>query len=309
MHKVKVKEGRPDDIVDGHQWNKQFKSYHLKKPAQSGPLSNPKFGVLVHSAWQDQAIRVSDVGDVLREIEESGVNVLQWAGIDVDPETGPFVADDHFEPRHGDYPVDFVADPTPKIERDQDKQLLRVLANGTDADLEMVEQLSANGGQLHYSAFERASSTVYRMKERLPELVDSDNGWIQLRSEKLKQDLDEVLNRTEEEIGRWASAISNYLGLEAEYLDAVEGELERFMQKYQIRFEEHGSKIMADVGATLTELRSLSDAYPRVQTLIKRLRRLVAKSPRADDELPLWIRYENAAGDQVVRSVSAATPR
>lgn len=308
LHKVKVREGNPEALVDGHNLNKQFKSYHPReiRDDEDDSLYHPKFGVLVESKWQEHQLYWEELEDIEREIEEAGVNVLGWAGFDVDPESGPWVPDDHFSPRESGHVIERVSDPTPQLKASQNSQILRVISEGTTADLDMVKNIVANGGEMHYTEFEWASSTVYRMKERLPELIESDNGWIKTRSRKLKEDLDEILNRTEREVGRLAHAVSKVLGLDAEYLDALEGELEQFIQRYGIDFREHESKLVADVGVTLAEIRSVSDDYPQVQALAKRLRRLVMQSPRVDDR-PLWIRYENTAGVQKSKSLRAAS--
>jgi len=317
LHKVKVLEGEPDALVDGHRLNKQFKSYHPReiRDDQDDPLYHPKFGVLVESKWQDGQLYWHELEEIEREIEEAGVNVLGWAGFDVDPDTGPWISDDHFSPCGSALAIERVADPTPQIEASQDSQVLRVVTEGTDADLEMVGEVAANGGEMHYNEFDRASSTVYRMTKRLPELVESDNGFIWTRSEKLREELHEILNRTEREIGRMAHAISNVLGLDAEFLDSVEGELERFMQKYAIDFRKQENRYVADVGVTLTSLKSLADHYPQVQTLIKRLRRYVHQSPRVDS-WPIQVKFERADGVEESRWIHsphrgrrAVTPR
>lgn len=308
LHKVKLTDGDPAQMVSDHRFRKQWKSYHpdTVRDDETDPLYHPKFGVLVHSAWQDGTMYVSELNEIEHEIEQSGNNVLDWGDLDTDPESEQWVADDHFTPTASDYDITIESDPTPALEASQDAHLLNAFVQGTDADQDMLGELAANGGKQHYNEFEYASSTVYRLKDRLPDLIESDNGLIRLRSQKLKDDLNEILNRAEREISRLAESISNVLGIDAKHLNDVEGKLERFVQKYNVDFQEHNSKILADIGATVTELKSLEDEYPRFRTLLYKLKRLVGNSPGFRDAKPMIVRYRNTAGTEKICHLDSA---
>ena len=307
LHKVTLKDGDPSALVSDHRFRKRWKSYHPKtvRHDEDDPLYHPKFGVSIVSKHQDKTLYVSQLDEIEHEIEQSGLNLLDWAGIDTDPESGPWVPDDHFTPKATDRDITIESDPLPAIEVEQDAQLLRAFAEGTDADKDMLGELAANGGVQDYHEFEYASSTVYRLKQRLPDLVESDNGLIKLRSQKLTEDLNDILNRAERELGRLAESIANVLDIDGRYLEAVEDELQRFVQKYSIDFKQHDSKILADVGTTLTELKSFSDEYPRVQTLLFRLKRLLGGSQAFQDAKPVLVQYENLAGDTKIRHLDS----
>lgn len=308
LHKVKV-EKRIDALLPNHQYSKQFKSYHPRDVLESGLLSNPKFGVLVTGGWQDRTVHFHQLEEVWQEIEEAAINVLSWAGIQSGP-NGPWVADDHFEPRVSDVEIQRYDDPLPQIEASQEAHVLKLLSNGSNADTDILRELASDGGEQHYTALEEAtgygSSTLYRMLQRLPELVESDNGLISFTSEKLHQDVMDILARTEQQVSRASQQVANMLGIEADVLENSNNAMRQFAQKYAADVnEEQANTLVVKLNAIVSELESVGDEFPKIWTVVKELRRALRGSRYRPQAQTVKVEYERTDGKIVKRPIDS----
>lgn len=307
LHKVKIQDGI-EKMLPGHQYAKQFKSYYPKDIVESGPLSEPKFGVLVVGGWQDETVYFHELDDVWQEIEEAAVNVLSWAGVQTGAD-GPWVADDHFEPEPSDVEIERYQDPLPAIEASQDAHVVKLLTDATDADQDILEQLSADGGEAHHAVLEKAadrgSSTVYRMLQRLPELVESDNGYISFASEKLYQDVSDILQRTEAQIEHASDAVANMLGIEADVLDGATNGMRRFMQKYAADVDVDGGTLEVKLNAIVSEIQSAYDDYPKIWVIVDELRRALRGSRYRPQARRVTVSFDTPRGEHVSRPLNS----
>jgi len=55
--------------------------------------------------------------------------MLEWGDIPTDPDSECFVEDDHFEVGASDRDIADLADPTPRLEAEQESMLISVLGN------------------------------------------------------------------------------------------------------------------------------------------------------------------------------------
>lgn len=308
LHKVKVEEGI-QTLLPGQQYAKQFKSYYPDNIVDSGPLSNPKFGVLVVGGWQDDTIHFRDLDDVWQEIEEAAMNVLSWAGIQTGP-NGPWVADDHFQPKTSDVQIQRHEDPLPKIEASQEAHVLRLFTDASDADQDILAELAADGGKQHHAALEAASgyssSTLYRMLQRIPQLVESDNGLISFTSEKLYQDVKDILQRTESQLQRASQQVANILGIEADVLERSDNAMRRFAQKYAADIDEEAyGQLVVKLNAIVSELRSVGNDYPKIWTVIDELRRALRGSRYRPHARRVDVEFERPDGQVVRRPINS----
>jgi len=308
LHKVVVQDGI-DEMLPTQQFAKQFKSYLPRDVVDSGPLSDPKFGVLVTNGWQDEQVYFDDLYDVWQEIEEAAVNVLSWAGVQTGP-NGPWVPDDHFEPQASDVEIQRFDDPLPQIEASQDAHVLRLFTDASDADQEILQQLATDGGEQHYAALEEAtgysSSTLYRMLQRIPELVKSDNGLISFTSEKLFQDVKDILQRSEAQIQRASEQVANMLGIEADVLEDSKNAMRRFAQKYAADVdEEQAGTLVVKLNAIVSELSSVGDEYPKIWTVVDELRRALRGSRYRPRARTVKVEFERPDGRVVKRPLDS----
>lgn len=307
-HRLKLSDNDADALVPGHQYGKQLKSYHPRNVINdpSNPLYHPKFGILIKNSLNQDTLYVHELDEMLQEIEETAINVLSWAGIDTSPPDnggnggGPFIADDHFTPEPSTTHIDRYPDPLPTIEASQESHLLRVITQGTSADLDIMQELATDGGHAHHAMLEDAtgysSSTLYRMLQRLPELVESDNGIIQFRSEKLYQDVKDILERTTRTIDYATNAVANILDVDAQALTDAEGELTRFIQKYAVDLQPQGDDLTVKINAICTQLKSLQDDYPHIARVVSELRRVLHTGSRFDTTGRITVTWTEPSG-------------
>lgn len=314
-HRVKVDQDHVDDLLPGQLWAKQFKSYHPKDTVEDGPLSHPKFGVLVKNTWQSGTVYFDDLDRIWQEIEEAAINVLSWAGIQTGP-GGPWVADDHFEPEVSGVEIERFQDPLPAIEASQQAHVLRLFTDATDADQEILGELATNGGQKHHVALEEASgyssSTLYRMLHRVPELVESDNGIVSFASERLYQDVKDILDRAEREVSRASEQVGKLLGIDAEVLDEAQDKMRRFMQRYAADIDADGATLEVSLNTIVSEVRSAYEDHPKLWIVVDELRRALQGSQYHFRNRRVVVEYERPDGRRKrapIDGVSAPVPR
>lgn len=229
------------------QLGKQLKVYHPKyvrnqdgqRRSDEDPLAHPKFGVLFRQGLNNgESVKWSDRERIYHELEQTIVNVLDWGDAPIQPDATTYVADDHFAVRESDRDVGRFSDPTPEIEVDQRKAFAAALADGSDNLLDMVEMVATDGGQPHYTEVAEklgiAISTVYDNMARVPGLLESDNGAIRLRSEKLKQEVLDVVHATGKLVKQQASSMAYLLGVDEQRWKQKGAAWEAWLEKYDV---------------------------------------------------------------------------
>jgi len=222
-HQVRVDQKAASEIMPGRQHGKQFKHYHPQHVrgdgSQSDPLFHPKFGVLFKSGLNNNSVRWFDRRDLRHELHENLINVLEWAGIPTEP--GPcFIPDDHFTPEASENSVALYDDPTPDIEAQQESILVKKLLSVCDSkrDKKLLEQVAlADGGEVHVSELEAkvgSSSTIYRGLKKLKGVLQSDNGNVRYISEKIRQQVIEIITVTEEVIKNKTQILEDVLSVD-----------------------------------------------------------------------------------------------
>ena len=241
-HQVRVDRKAANEMLPGRQHGKQFKHYHPKyvrgDDSQDDPLFHPKFGVCFKRKWDNnKSVRWVDHGNLRDEIHENLINVLEWAGIPTEP--GPyFIADKHFEPEKSDNSIAIYDDPTPEIEAKQESILIKTLLSICDSerDQKMLEQVAfADGGKLHVSELQDtvgSSSTIYRGLKKLKGVLESDNGNVQYVSEKIRQQVIEIISVTEDVIDNKTQILEDLLSIDPRDLERAGRAWENWMTRY-----------------------------------------------------------------------------
>lgn len=243
-----------------------IKSYHPREArsndSENDPLYHPRFGVIFRQSHNDgSSVPYYEHPDLVRELEELTVNVLEWAGITVEPDPTTYISDPYWDVEESYQTVGFYADPTPKIEHTQNQILLDAFTHATDTDLEILEQLLADRGAAHYEKLEsktgRAVSTLYRSIERLDGLIETSNGIFQFISEKIRQDIEEILRPLQEQILTRADAIAHLLDIDRQRLRQEGSALQKWLTKYAVELDET-DEVSLTIKATVDRLRSTS---------------------------------------------------
>lgn len=253
----------------GHQYGKQIKLYHpeyVREGQDDDALYHPKLGALFKRTNNvNNAVPWSDRRDLEHELEETLVNLLSWAGVPVEAGEGgggpAFVPDDHFDGAASQRDIAFHADPTPEIEATQEARVVRTFRELTDADIDTLDALLADGGEPvdRHELAERsgnAMSTLYRCLQRAQDVIESDNGQFTFASQKVYDDVQEILATTEDQVEAATEAVARLADMGHQTLAQKGSAFQQWMSKYAVSVQEHGGDLTLKVAATLSRFRA-----------------------------------------------------
>jgi len=193
-HTATIGSMRAAELVGGHDLGKEIKHYYVRNPdSVSGPLQHPKVGVSLQNSTTEDTVYWDDLDAVERELDETLLNLLQWADISIRPSDGPYVDDDYFTAVGASRFRKLITDPTPRIESEQQNLVDRwaLMGNMNDTHLDTLRTLVADGGELSPSDIAdeigKAVSTVRRALRQLGDMVETGYADVQLRSQYLAQ--------------------------------------------------------------------------------------------------------------------------
>ena len=233
-------------LVTGHQYGKQIKHYHpkhVRKEDETDPLYHPKVGVLVKKSLNDSnAIKWAKKDELLREIEETLINVLYWGDVPVRADQTTYIPDDHFSARPAEESVSIEQDSTPEMEAKQKALLVTQLRDLCESDYAILETLIQDGTSQHPGAIaektEYGISTIYRALDRLQGLIENDNGSVTFTTKKIEQEIAGIVDSTERQIESAADRVANLFGMETR--QAASSSWQKWCNKYAAKYLEHG---------------------------------------------------------------------
>ncbi|ADJ16947.1 hypothetical protein HacjB3_18178 (plasmid) [Halalkalicoccus jeotgali B3] len=201
MHMAAFRPETAGALISGHEYGKRIKHYLLKNPPEdpSDPLYHPKVCMLFKKSLNTSTVPWSDKAGLRRELDEQLLNLLSWAGLPTRPNesSDTYVPDGYFEDTDTIRPtISLIDDPTPDIKREQGTAVIKALAglgtgnpdlNNSDAE---ALQVMADGGQVQdvtslAEAIGRSRRTVYRIVDRLSDLLTLENGAVAFGSDYL----------------------------------------------------------------------------------------------------------------------------
>ncbi|QSG02533.1 DUF7845 domain-containing protein [Natranaeroarchaeum sulfidigenes] len=231
------------ELGPDHSAGIRMKCYHPKHARDSesddDPLSSPKFGVAFHKSIDGSGRKWRNREDISRELEETLVNVLRWADIPAEPDPTCYVEDNHFEVQASDRDIADVADPTPRLEAEQESLLLSVLGELTPTAREATKVLATDGGGgVHYNDLAEmtgsSTSTIYRVLDQLGDAVKSDNGMVKFSSEKIRQEVVGMVDRLDDIVDDTAARLAELANVDLR--SRAGSALEKWMAKYGAEF-------------------------------------------------------------------------
>jgi hypothetical protein len=276
-HAFDLSPGAAAELAPAHSLGKRLKCYHPKYARQSessdDPLSSPKFGVAFHSSLNDSdgfgddyrshgtAVEWRDRDQLVRELDETLVNVCDWAGIPVTDQT-VFVDDDHFE-AGADAERDAARfdDPTPQLEADQENAVTRVLQEVSPSADAIMRRLATDGGHpdsegVHYTTLADDTgysvSQVYRALEEIDDVIETDNGLVRFYSQKIREEITAVVQRVEDLVGEGIEAVARLAGAGQRAVE--DSALQRWMDRFGVEFDLDDETIRIDT--LLSEIKS-----------------------------------------------------
>ncbi|GAA0665351.1 hypothetical protein ACFQDG_02990 [Natronoarchaeum mannanilyticum] len=303
-HRLVLPKADARELIPMHTRGKQIKHYHPQyvNGDEENPLHHPKIGILLKKSLnKSRAFDWSERDGLRREIDETIINTLRWSGIPIGADGTTFVADDHFSATATDETVEFYQDPTPEIEAEQEALLVTTLRDMTDADVDFLETLVADGSGQHpqkiANSAERGISTLYRSLERLDGLVRNDNASVEFVSRKIEQEIAGIVESTEHRIENAADRAAKLLDVDAR--QAASSAFQQWMQKYAATFEfdeDRGERTIR-IDTLLGELKSTS--FPYIADVIDAAKTAWVKDGRDPRDLrEAWVEWLNADGDR-----------
>jgi hypothetical protein len=266
-----------DELAPGHALGKRLKAYHpeyvRETETDDDPLSSPKFGVAFHSSLNDAdafgqaysssgtAVNWRDRDQLIRELDETLVNVCDWAGIPVDDQTA-FVDDYHFDAGvDAERNAARFDDPTPQLEADQEQAITRVLSDLSPSAEAVMRRLATDGGHpdsdgVHYTTLAGDTgysvSQIYRALEEVGDVIETDNGLVRYYSQKIREEIAAVVERVEDLVGDGVEAVARLAGVGTRA--TADSALQRWMNRYGVEFDREDRTIRIDT--LLSELKS-----------------------------------------------------
>lgn len=201
----KITSEKAGDLIRGHRYGKELKHYYPNHPEAFDPDEygyHPKFEVSYQSSITDETVYWDDLDALLRELDETIINCLEWAGLSI--RAGDLYHDDEYfkadsESQRSRKTVEC---PLPDIEDEQEQTIINLWKNMTDSDTELVGHLLADGGTV--SPADAADETGYTYRtireciDRLEGFIRHEYGEISIESKALQQKMLKRLQSAEQ---------------------------------------------------------------------------------------------------------------
>ncbi|MFD1641452.1 winged helix-turn-helix domain-containing protein [Halohasta litorea] len=169
---TQISDRRSHDLIKGHTLGKEIKHYYSQYPENrepDDPLYHPKLEVSFQTKITEETVYWDDTDDMVRELEETLLNTLDWAEL---PICGgePFFPDPYFTAEDGQQRSRKLVDcPLPEIEDAQEAAVMSLWGTTTQSDKEVIEYLLTDGGEV--SPAKAAEETDYSYRT-IREVVD-----------------------------------------------------------------------------------------------------------------------------------------
>jgi hypothetical protein len=200
-----VEDSKADTLIRGHSLGKELKHYYPKHPDKFDPDQaphHPKFEVSYQTKRTEgtvrwgEAVKSDDVSfqDARRELQETLLNSLDWAGIAPTADAGIWVDHDpYWQVQNTHESRKLVPDPLPDIEDEQEHRVMQLWGDMTTADKDVTEMLLTDGGKVspQQAADETGNSyrTIREVVSRLEGLITHTYGELEIESKKIQQEL------------------------------------------------------------------------------------------------------------------------
>lgn len=246
-HQLRLDPAAASQLLPARQRGKQFKHYHPKHARTkdpSDPLYHPKVAVLFKKGWNDnKSVPWAEHRELKEELDANLMNLLSWSGVSTRPGSW-FVPDDHFDRGEADHQVEFVDDPTPEIETDQESVLVRTLIRASDRDQDVINEIAmADGGEVSVQELEDAlpyaTSTLYAALNKLDDLIENNNGSIQFVSVKIRQMVRDIMGRVDGVVKAGARAVENVLSMDPRDLENAGRAWQNYINRYAAELVEN----------------------------------------------------------------------
>jgi len=144
-----IDSGRASKLIRGHTIGKEVKHYYMRNPDNYSPEQfgwHPKLEVSFQTSVTDETIywdreNAPDLEQCRRELDETLMNVLDWAGLDV-LGGDEYHEDAYFDPEsRSRRSLKLVDCPLPEIESEQENAVMRLWGDMNGSDRALTELL------------------------------------------------------------------------------------------------------------------------------------------------------------------------
>lgn len=299
-------------VVNRETWNrllrdsvlaKRIKHYHpehaRKHESEDDPLSSPKVEVQYSNKFnRGNSIPWEQRHEAIRELDESLINVLHWADVDVRPNSDVYVSDAYFDGTAGSHrDIVVFEDPTPQAKsREEDLTVQRLLdSNLGEKERAVVAALvDSPEFERHYTDLaadaESSTSTVYRLVEKLRDLLRVENGIISFQDSIIEDQATSILERVAK-VGEWAKNSIEQLVEVERALESEDTALARWMNAHGIQL------VRTEKGRTF-DLSNLQRTTAEVRELLREGYRAAVRSPfKTEDFQDAMFRWSTVDGN------------
>jgi len=173
---------------------KEVKHYYSREALSvpdDHPLAHPKLGASLQVSLleQNETVRLDDLEQLRRELDQVVLSVLADAGLDVAPsEGGPYVPDAYFEPETGERGPNPIELSLTRVRQQQESVVIKHVADGlSPVQWESLKTLVSDGGEVSPDDIaedhERHVGSVRRALREMEDLVHREYAKVSLRSE------------------------------------------------------------------------------------------------------------------------------
>jgi len=232
--------------MDDHGWSKllpessaakKLKSYHphharsADTDAEADELRDPKLELQFATShhldddlpWDGsdpvpiRSAEAFDLFDLLDEFDGTLYNCLEWAGLPTQADEDVFAADPYFPVDEEQRDIDFVADPTEKLEEAEGDLVQQHVSRGDTSEGEraVLADLVKSPDGKHWEEIRESvdvsKSTIYRAARAFPDLLRVDDGHVALEDRAVREKLRGALS-VFEDITDWVRGKVRSLG-------------------------------------------------------------------------------------------------
>ncbi|ELY52789.1 helix-turn-helix transcriptional regulator [Natronolimnohabitans innermongolicus] len=252
---------------DGTRHGLQLKHYHPEhvRKGDTGddgeldPLYHPKLGALFKKGLNDGAHPWHEIDDLTQELEETLINVLEWADVPTKGSTS-FVSDWHFDAtERSEYEIALFDDPTPAVEADQESVLITTMTRLSDRDQDVLERVArTDGGQAQVGEIaddtEWSTSTVYRALRKLGDLLENENGNVSFISAKIRDRVRELVEQLDETVEATTRIIEDTLDVDPHDLERKGRAWQNWLTRYGAELVRDGEQPTEDAKIRIREI-------------------------------------------------------
>lgn len=184
---------RIQDAWPHHQLPKEVKHYYAREAHQfpdDHPLTHPKLGASYQASRTKDPLYWDELDQLERELDETVLSCLQYAGIDTSPShgTGPYIEDAYFDAETTERDWEPMGLDLARIRQEQESVVIRHIADGlSPVQWECLQQLVTDGGQISPSDIaelnDRHVDSVRRALRSMEDLVEREYGEVGLKSD------------------------------------------------------------------------------------------------------------------------------